>query len=184
MRLFVALDISDEIRDRLSALLLELKQHAPAVKWVKPESLHLTLKFIGEQPEQRLDAVSEALAGVPGFPPLDLRFRGVGCFPNERRPRVYWVGVEAPPELARLAEAVDRALEPLRIQREQRAFSPHLTLGRAREGERIAALPPAFREHARDEFGRVTAREFHLYESRLSPAGAEYRRLRSFPLEN
>ena len=134
--MFVALDLDEAVRARVHRLLNELKGSAPEIKWVAPDSMHLTLKFIGEQPEARLAELAEALKAVPRPGPLALNFRGLGCFPNERHPRVFWIGVESPPELARLAEAIDGAMERFGIERECRAFSPHLTLGRTREGRR------------------------------------------------
>lgn len=98
MRLFVAVDLDEAVRAQLSALLRELRGAASDdIKWVAPESMHLTLKFIGEQPEARLAELTEALNVIPRTGPVPLRFRGLGCFPNERRPRVFWAGVEAPP---------------------------------------------------------------------------------------
>jgi len=169
MRLFIALDPSEQVRARFAALLRQLKAEAPAVKWVAAESLHLTLKFIGEQPEEKLPGLAEALAAVAPPGHLGLCFRGLGCFPNERRPRVFWVGMEELPELARLAAAIERALEPFGIAPEGRPFSPHLTLGRLREGARLALLPQAWEANRAEEFGRVLA--------------TEYTKLRSFPLQ-
>ncbi len=190
MRLFVAFDLSETVRARLAAFLRELERSessaaAAAVKWVKPESLHLTLKFIGEQPEEKLPAVMDALSSIPTPAPLELSFRGFGCFPNERQPRVFWVGVEAPPDLGALAGSIEAALEPLGIAREQRAYSPHLTLGRLKDG---AGRTPALRlrslveVHRASDFGRDKATEFYLYVSRISSAGPQYTKLKAFPL--
>jgi RNA 2',3'-cyclic 3'-phosphodiesterase len=182
MRLFVALDIDDQLRARIAGLIADLRHAMPDVKWVKPESVHVTLKFIGEFPDHRRPALEQALAGasVPG--PFELSFEELGCFPNERSPRVFWVGIQAPPELGQLAESVESACERLGIQRDKRAFSPHLTLGRAREGGPPIRIAPRWEAHRHAEFGRVAAREFYLYRSQLSPGGAQYTRLRSFPL--
>lgn len=182
VRLFVALDLTEEIRVRIAELLRQLEPLARSIKWVKPESMHLTLKFIGEQPEEKLTALVEALEAVPKPGRLELQFRGLGCFPNDRHPRVFWVGIEAPPALGELAAGVERALEPLGIAGEQRAFSPHLTLGRLKDGGQLTALRPQWEAHRAAEFGRLTVWEFFLYQSRLSPHGAEYTKLRRFPL--
>lgn len=183
MRLFLALDLDDAVRRRMAALLEELRAPAPGIKWVAHESLHITLKFIGEQREEKLQALKDALGAVARPGPLDITFRGLGCYPGDRRPRVFWAGVEAPPQLAQLAAAIDAALEPFGIEREARKFSPHLTIGRAREPARPpAALSAALEAHRQDEFGRVAAREFVLYQSVLSPRGSVYTRLHSFSL--
>jgi 2'-5' RNA ligase len=182
MRLFVALDLDAAIRASVADLLRELRPAAPDIKWVAPEAMHLTLKFIGEQPEAKLEAITESLATVAKPGPLNLRFHGLGCFPNERRPRVFWIGIETPPELARLAGAVEQALAPLGIEREKRPFSPHLTLGRAREGRRVELPGRQWDAQANDDFGAMTATEFFLFQSRLSPAGAQYAKLKAFAL--
>ncbi len=182
MRLFVALDPNDAVRARIAELLRELEPLARGIKWVRPHSMHLTLKFLGEQPENKLPALLEALAAAPTPGPLELKFRGLGCFPNDRHPRVFWLGVEAPPELAQLAADVDRAMEPLGIEREPRKFSAHLTIGRLKEGGNLSMLWSKWEAHRADDFGQITAPEFFLYQSRLSPAGAEYTKLRAFPL--
>ena len=183
MRLFVALDVDEGVRARIAALLRQLEPQARPVKWVKAHSLHLTLKFIGEQPEEKLPALVEALAAVPSPGPLEMGFRGLGCFPNERHPRVFWVGIMAPPALGHLAAGVERALAPLGIPPAQRSFSPHLTLGRLRQGSRLPALPQDWEVHRSEDFGHYTATEFLLYQSRLLPHGAEHIKLKHFPLQ-
>jgi len=192
MRLFVALDIEPAIRERIARFLQGVREFAPDVRWVQAESLHLTLKFIGEQPDRKLDSIRKALAEVAS-PATNLAFRGYGFFPTARSARVFWIGVEADERLAQLAALVERALEPLGIEREGRAFSPHLTLARGRSAapqrrpedrgnrnfqrlqEKLGAMPSP-------EFGTMTAREFFLYQSKLSPAGSQYTQLQRFPL--
>lgn len=192
MRLFVALDIPDEIRQRIATFLTSVRGFAPDVRWVAAESLHLTLKFVGEQPDDKLGAIKQALAGVAGEI-MDLSFRGTGFFPTAKSARVFWIGIEADERLARLAGAADAALAPLGVEREQRAFSAHLTLARSGSGspqrmkedrvnpnfrrlqERLAQMPAP-------EFGTMTAREFFLYQSKLSPKGAQYTKVERFPL--
>src|SRR4051812_44732402 len=132
MRLFVALDIDQAIRERLAAYLAGLKKLVPSVKWVPPESLHVTLKFIGEFPEPRLDEVKRALATVGGQP-FQLTFGNVGFF-APRSPRIFWAGIEAGYELKALAAAIDSALTPLGIPKEERDYTPHLTLARSGSG--------------------------------------------------
>jgi 2'-5' RNA ligase len=193
MRLFVALDIDAEIRQRLARFLEGVRGFAPDVRWVQPESFHLTLKFIGEQPPEKAEAIRQALGGVRGRA-SQIGFRGHGFFPSPKAPRVFWVGMEADDNLAALARAVDEATSALGIPREERAFSPHLTLARTGSGrprwqpgdkpnpvfqrlqEKLAVLPPP-------DFGTMTARDFFLYESKLSPGGAQYSKLQRFLLE-
>jgi 2'-5' RNA ligase len=169
-----------------------VREFAPDARWVRAESLHLTLKFIGEQPDHKLDAIKQSLASIRS-PATALKFRGYGFFPTVRSARVFWTGVDADEHLANLARLVEEALEPLGIKPEGRDFSPHLTLARGKSAapqrrpddqpnrafqglqEKLNALPPP-------EFGTMTAREFFLYQSKLSPAGSQYTQLQRFPL--
>jgi len=193
MRLFVALDIEPEIRNRIAQFMDGVREFAPDTRWVAAESLHVTLKFIGERPPEKLEDLKRALAGVRGQP-AEITFSGTGFFPTPKAARVFWIGIQAGPELASLAGAVDSATSALGIESEKRAFAPHLTLARTGSGrlqrmssdrvnssfrrlqEKLSAMPaPAF--------GTMTPREFSLYESKLSPRGAVYTKLVSFPLE-
>lgn len=193
MRLFVALDIDDAIRQRLALFLDGVRNFGPDLNWARPENLHITLKFIGEQRPEKLEAIKQALQAIhPGPIPLGISFRGYGFFPTANSPRVFWVGIESGPQLASLAKAVDEALAALGVPAETRPFSPHLTLARSGSGrphrgpgdrpnkkfqrvqEKLTAMPPL-------DFGTMSARDFFLYESKLSPAGARYTKLERFP---
>jgi RNA 2',3'-cyclic 3'-phosphodiesterase len=195
MRLFIALDIDDPIRQRIARFEQGVSGFAPDARWQKPESLHVTLKFIGEQPEPAVDQVQKALSTIPASA-VDIQFRGYGFFPTARSARVFWIGIEAGPQLAALAAAIDEKMPSLGIPKEDRALSPHLTLARAsgrsasprrsksdapsptfqRLQEKLAALPTP-------EFGTITAREFFLYQSQLSPKGSKYTKLARFDLK-
>ena len=180
MRLFTALDPSSEVHEQLQALLDRLRPTV-RLRWTKPENLHLTVKFIGEWPPDRLAELQRALASVPAPPRFEVRFSGVGFFPNARAPRVFWVGVEAVPELTRLAADIDRALEPLGIAPEKRAYSPHLTLARIQERTPLAPLHQEIQLLPSADFGAFCPEGFHLYESRLSPGGSIYTNIAEFP---
>lgn len=182
MRLFVALEIPAAVRESLAALIRELRPLAPQVKWARTENLHLTLKFIGEAPPAKADAIRAALGEVRGEGAFELRFCGLGFFPNEKRPRVFWAGMESDGRLPRLAAEIDAKLEPLGIAREERAFVPHLTLARFNDQRVPEKFLAAVRENHAREFGSMPAKEFFLIESRLRPSGAEYTSLASFPL--
>ena len=191
MRLFVALDIDQGIRERIQQFVSDLHRHAPDVRFVGPETYHITLKFLGES--SRVDEIKHLLASVRASS-VDLRFGGTGFFPAAKNARVFWAGIHAGPELAALQSAVESALSPLGFEREKGPYHPHLTLARSGSGrprnapgdkadprfqriqERLSALPEP-------EFGTMTAREFFLYESRLSPRGAQYLKLQRFPLD-
>jgi RNA 2',3'-cyclic 3'-phosphodiesterase len=196
MRLFIALDIDEEIRRRIRTFLDGVRGFAPDARWVKPESLHVTLKFIGEQPNESVDSLERALAQVCGSP-FDLSFRGYGFFPTSKSARVFWIGIQSGPQLTALASAIDNATATLNIPKEDRAFSPHLTLARRGGGSgsprRMKGDSPndAFQRLSEKlaamtsyEFGTMTAREFFLYQSQLSRGGSRYTKLKSFPLQD
>jgi len=180
MRLFTALDLPHEIVASLEELLRALKPRAK-ISWSRPENLHVTIKFIGEFPEDRLGKLKQALAGVPRPGSLPVHIRRVGFHPNPHAPHNFWCGIEAP-GLEKLASDTDAATSALGVARETRAFSPHLTLARIKDRvpmqplrEAIAALPSL-------EFGQFEARSFYLYQSRMQPGGSVYTKLSEFPL--
>ena len=180
MRLFVALDIPESVRASLAALVPKLRAVCASARWVRIAGLHVTLKFIGEVSAERAEAIKAALATVPSHSPITMNFRGLGFIPTARRPRVLWAGIEADSGLAALAASVEAALDPLGIVREERAFSPHLTLARFDTPRGLDALHAAIEKAGQVEFGSTSASEFHLYQSVLKPGGAEYTRLATF----
>jgi 2'-5' RNA ligase len=186
VRLFVALEIPSAVRDNLAALLknlsgVETPSAGKKARWVRPGNLHVTLKFIGEVAPAQLEAIRGALSTVRSGQPVELRFRGLGFFPSEKRPRVFWAGLDASPNLAAIAGDIDQCLEKVGIAREQRAFAPHLTLARFEPPGISEKLRLAVQENAARDFGELRTNEFHLIESKLKPVGAEYTTLQSFP---
>ncbi len=180
MRLFVALDIPEDIRQALAATARTWRAACPEARWARIEGLHVTLKFIGETPGEKLEPIKAALASVRAAVPIALHFRGAGFFPDARRPRVLWAVIEAGADLALLAAAVENSLAALGIARETRAYSPHLTLARFDRSRGVAALHAAIEAAGPLEFGATRAKEFHLYQSVLKRGGAEYTRLETF----
>jgi len=186
VRLFIALQISDSIRNNYAELIDDLKRFdekaAPKKpKWVRPENLHVTLKFIGHTDSAKLDSICAALATVHSPREVRLHFLNVGFFPKAKRPRVIWGGMEASENLARLAHDVDQQIATLGFPAEARAFTPHLTLARLDPPGISPGLEIAVQKHAAHDFGELHASEFHLIESKLKPTGAEYTTLKSFP---
>jgi 2'-5' RNA ligase len=180
MRLFTAVDLPPDLVARLERLIEQLRP-AARVKWSPPENLHITTKFIGEWPEAQLEELHRALAGLQARPPIPIRVRNLGFFPNQRSPRVFWAGVEGGDKLAGLAADTDRALSPLGVEPENRPFSPHLTLARIKEPVPMQALHDAVGALPSREFGDYIADRFYLYQSRLNPKGSVYVRVGEFP---
>ena len=184
MRVFVALDIPAEVRRAIGEMIARLRDVARGARWVRAEGVHVTLKFIGEIPAERVAAVEQALRDVRSVgiaAPVEAKFRGAGFFPNERHPRVFWAGVEASPNLAELARAVDARLTPLGIAAETREFRPHLTLARFKSEDGLPRLREEIKKLEPFDFGSMRASEFHLFQSQLGAGGAKYTKLASFP---
>jgi 2'-5' RNA ligase len=199
MRVFVGLDIDEEIRGRISAFVAEVRGLVREVRWVGLESLHVTLKFIGEKPDATVAEIEKAV-GLVAAESFEISFRGYGFFPTEKAARVFWVGIEADAKLAELACKVEGALTGIGIPKEERGFSPHLTLARGgarigsgsgapgrRTGDRInqrfAKLQEKLKECPALEFGTMAAREFFLYRSQLSAKGSRYTKIARFGLK-
>jgi 2'-5' RNA ligase len=184
MRLFVALELPGDVRAGLVDLIAQQKPLCRAASWARPEGMHVTLKFIGhaiaDADAGKLAATRTALATVKSAAPVDIRYRGIGFFPNARRPRVMWCGIEASANLATLAADIERSLEPLGIPGEERAFVPHLTLARFKSPEGVSALAKKSEDFSGHDFGCARETEFHLFESKLKPGGAEYRKIESY----
>ena len=196
MRIFIGIDLDAEVRGRISRFLEGVQGFAPDARWVGPESLHITLKFIGEQTPERVEAMAERLRRVESGA-FEIRSGGYGFFPTAKAPRVFWIGIHAGPQLAELAESIDVATAELGIPREDRPYSPHLTLARGgagrssgspkwRKGDApntiFATLEKRLAAIGEIDFGTMTAREFILYQSQLSPKGSQYTKLQRFPL--
>jgi RNA 2',3'-cyclic 3'-phosphodiesterase len=181
VRLFVAIEIPDQIRDALTLFVKELRPTAPHVKWVRPENLHVTLKFLGHTDASNLEKIETALRTIRNPQPVTLEFSGVGFFPNEKRPRVFWAGMNSSPNLGQLAEAIDHTMHHFGFPLENRPFTPHLTLARLEPPGLPPKLAEAVQRQNSQNFGSLTAREFYLIESKLKPTGAEYTKLQSFP---
>lgn len=185
MRLFVALQIPTDVRGNLAAAIQEfrdLDQRAAGKgpRWVRPENLHVTLKFIGETAPEKLEGIRVALAGVRSDKPVELSCRRLGFFPNEKRPQVFWAGLDVSGNLPKLAEDIDRALAAVGIARERREFAPHLTLARFDPSRLEENFRAACAQAGSRDFGSFQAREFHLIESKTKSSGAEYTRIASF----
>jgi 2'-5' RNA ligase len=180
MRLFTAIDLPEDLREGLRSFLKRLKPLAK-LSWSRVENLHVTTKFIGEWPQERLDEMKRALAGAPAAGPVDITVRGLGWFPDERRPRVFWAGIDGGEPLRALAQSTEEAVARLGIPKEDRPFSPHLTLARIKHAvplEVLRSALQAFPAGCGFDFGSFQASEFFLYLS----ANGRYTQLARFPL--
>lgn len=171
-RAFLAADL--ECGPELQEAISELKAYGKALKPVSPSNVHITLKFLGEIYERTVpDIGSVVRQAATGISPFDLRLVDVGVFPNERSPRVVWVGMDGTEPLTRMAAALEEGCEPLGFPRERRPFSPHLTLARVREGFRPDVSEFLAKHHGQD-FGSFRVERIKLKKSVLTPAGPIY----------
>jgi 2'-5' RNA ligase len=180
MRLFVALDTTTAVRESIAQFCAKVRPSLPDARWVRPEAIHVTLKFIGEMAEDRVVLIRKALASVRSAAPVEMEFRGVGFFPDARRPRVFWAGIIASPNLAEIAREIETRLEPLGIAREKREFRPHLTLARIENAKGIEKLQAMLGEAGEPQFGKVSTREMHLMRTELGIGGARYTKIESY----
>jgi 2'-5' RNA ligase len=185
VRTFIAVHIPDSVRRDIGAMVNRLRSAGGAdVKWVRPENLHLTLKFLGDVEEGRIPAVGTGVeTAVSSMPAFNLALGGTGAFPNARRPSVLWIGVPLGAEpMAALAGHVESALDRLGFEREKRPFSAHLTIGRVRPPGNAGSTVERMAETGfkSDPF---TVDTIHLMKSELQRSGAEYTVLRTIKLQ-
>ncbi len=184
MRAFIAIDLDDRLKKNLEALIDELRPNGKNIRWVSAQGMHLTLKFLGEIPEQDFSRLADPLRNlVKNHTGFDLRLKGTGWFPPGRKnPRVLWVGVEAGPSLEILQKDIETAAEKLGFPREAREFHPHLTLGRVKFPSQLDAVLSDLEKHRETVFGEMWTSKVTLFRSILKPSGAEYSVLSEFPL--
>ncbi len=184
MRTFITIEIPEQIKTALASLQNHLRQAKADINWTKPENLHLTLIFLGEIEESRLAeiarACSDAATGVRSF---TLRLSGSGVFPNVRQPRVLWAGLVGEIEMvARMRAALEESLEQLGFEREEKAFRPHLTIGRIKSNRKTSELV-ALADYYQLPDLSFDVREIVLMRSELHPAGARYTALARIELK-
>ena len=189
IRAFIAVDIAPNTISRITAAIEQLEPRIAAIRWVGADNFHLTLKFLGDIDESKIEPIGAALAdALRLFPRLTINAKGLGVFPNPKRPRVLWVGLVGS-YLVSLKAKVDSALTPLGFAPEEKTFTPHLTIGRWRQGERAdrtakRTLDQELGKWRDCEFGATSVDEVILFQSDLKPAGAIYRRLKVVTLNH
>lgn len=181
MRLFVGLDIPPEVKDNLARFINELRPAAD-LRWSSTANLHITTKFIGEWRAERLEEMKSALASVTGLSAFPISIRGLGWYPNPHSPRVFWAAVRADSALTELARATEDAVAAIGVEKEKRAYSPHLTLARIQDSPNLAEIRRKVASLASDDFGHFAATQFHLYLSQPGPGGSVYSKLATYPL--
>jgi 2'-5' RNA ligase len=184
LRTFIGVALDKAIRARTVALQESLARTGTEVKWVEPENLHVTLLFLGEVDEREVPRVCRMVADSVGpQPPFLMSVETAGCFPNPRRPRVLWVGVgEGTQPLCAIHDALEIPLQELGYRREERRYTPHITLGRVKSDRPTDSLTAALAKHAGWKGGEMTVREVHVLSSELTPQGPHYTVLSRAPL--
>lgn len=189
LRAFIAIKLSDELRGHIGEVQAELKRRAfglDGLGWVRPEGIHLTLRFLGDIAEEQVEALGAMLRDVAaGMKPFALDARGVGAFPDPRAPRVIWLGLYGTPEamasLRRMHEGIEDGVVGLGFSRESREFTAHLTLARVRDRKSGAALAKVLEANQDRAVGSFTAASVGLIKSELRPSGAVYTTLVEVP---
>ncbi len=184
IRTFIAIEIPPEVIRALAGVQQQLRQTGAEVSWSRPEGMHLTLKFLGEIPATLAPVIGQTLCEVAAsHAPFRLAVCGTGAFPNLHRPRVVWAGVTDGADTVRtLARAVDQALTGLGLRRDEKPYSPHLTLGRVHTQDGVAPMLTRLNAFAQESFGLVTVSAIRLMRSELGPQGARYTMLHRAPL--
>ncbi|MCG6980113.1 MAG: RNA 2',3'-cyclic phosphodiesterase [Deltaproteobacteria bacterium] len=184
IRSFIAIDLPEATREAIAVLQERLKRSRAGVRWMKPGSIHLTLKFLGNILPEQVDEIAAAAAQlIRDEPPITLYAAGLGSFPSLRKPRVIWVGLQGEVDrLTKIQTGLENTLETLGFAREGRGFRPHLTIGRIKDRHRLQGLIEAMSTVELPEFNSFDANEIILYKSDLRPTGAIYTKLHRMPL--
>lgn len=181
MRAFIAIELPASIREALAREQARFRAASDDARWARPEGIHLTLKFLGDISVRQEAEVKNALGRLERFETFTVRVHGFGFFPNAKRPRVFWAGLEAPPGLARLAAQVESAMACVGFPPEDRPFRPHLTLARFKTPRPQPRFESLLAAEETSPVGSFEVSEFFLWESLLLSGGAEYRKAARFP---
>jgi len=183
LRLFIAIDIPEHVKKEIGELLGILKKHDADVKWIPPENIHLTLKFLGTTPDSLVGKIREALLPlVSSYEPFYITIQSTGVFPSSKYPRIIWIGIIDSDTLIEVRNGIESAMSLLGFQREDKKFHPHLTVGRVRGQKGMISLMQEL-DHSHDkQFGHFRVDQVKLMKSELKPKGAEYNCLHAIPL--
>lgn len=184
IRSFIAIELDQKVIEKLREIEYKLKSVRAEVKWINPSSIHLTLKFLGGIDEGMIDEIAKKAQEVARrYNPFNLKVEGIGTFPPGKNPRVVWIGVkDETGKISALQEEIEHEMNNLGFEREQRAFTPHLTLGRVKSAKGKDELLEKIEEGKGINLGEFTVKDFHLFKSDLHPQGAIYTKLKTFML--
>ncbi len=178
MRSFIAIELPETTKLSLAELQQEFKNCGTDIRWVKPENIHLTLKFLGNIEEKNVSSIVKKIEGACNkYTAFSLEISGVGVFPNTKSPRVLWVGVIGNEVFNGLQQEIESGMASLGFQRENRKFIPHLTLGRFKSSQGKGALLDKIQLYENNRFGLIDVMSISLMRSDLSPAGARHTRI-------
>ena len=184
IRTFIAVELPEEIHHKLQQLQNDFRTSMPDVRWTKPGNIHLTLKFLGDVQLSRTDRITSSLKDIGGqFSPFAMSLAGMGAFPNSRKPRIVWVGVDKGADtLVEIANSIEASMKQLGFPKEKRPFTPHLTVGRIRQLKNPEAMTKALEQSKVGELGRFAVEKISFVRSQLDPAGSIYTTLAEAPL--
>lgn len=182
LRCFIAIEIPEPVKKKISEFIDILKKYNVDIRWITPENLHLTLKFLGSTPEVLLPKIRESLINIVlSHEPFYIKIYTTGVFPNRRHPRVIWIGVEDSGILKKLKKDIDDSLVLLGYLKEDKEFTPHFTLGRVRSQKGIEDMVKELDNFREKDFGSVNVESIKLMKSELKPKGAEHSCLHEIP---
>ncbi len=183
MRIFIAVEIPHEIREKIYKDLVPLRKTFPKVKWIRPENLHLTLKFLGEVSEKKLKVIHEKISDLSSFKSFSIKFLGLGGFPNLSRPKVIWMGIDqGEEELSNIASYLESELEKVGFHLENRSFQAHLTLARVKDFREVKGFCEKASFFDKTSFASFSVNMVSLIQSSLTREGATYQCLHQIRL--
>jgi 2'-5' RNA ligase len=184
IRCFISINLDEYTQKKVGDIIDVLNKYEADIKWVNPENLHLTLKFLGNTPEERLNLIKEALENVASkYHPFYTKIKGMGVFPNKRYPRVLWVGVENKEILIEIQRQVETEMSFIGYKKEQKEFSPHVTIGRARSSFRVQNVLECLDSYKDYDFGILCVKNIYIMRSDLNPKGPKYTKLYEISLK-
>ncbi len=182
MRCFIAIELPEAVKSALSGIEEELKRTGADVRWVKPENIHLTLKFLGNIEDSKAEKIADIMEKICNrCRPFEIEIKGAGMFPNTKSPRVLWSGLENSNVLKSLQEEIDEGMEAIGFDREKRGFTAHLTLGRVRSLKGKERLVEVMRLYEKENIGKMNVVSVSFMRSDLHPEGSRYTKIAEFP---